>query len=108
MAHEPPPTIDPVAATRWATLPPQQTESPWLHEEVARRMEERLQWIVQKPRQWVHWGALRGGLQAQALLSTRYPESDCFVLESTAGRAQAARNLIAKPWWNPRGWMGLR
>ena len=106
MSTQRPPTIDPVAATRWATLPPQQTESPWLHEEVARRMEERLQWIVQKPRQWVHWGALQGGLQAQALLSTRYPESDCFVLESTVDRAQAARNLIAKPWWNPRGWTG--
>lgn len=106
MSLQRPPTIDPVAATRWATLAPKQLESPWLHEEVARRMEERLQWIVQKPRQWVHWGALRGGLQAQGLVSQRYPESTCFVLESTAERAQAARNLIAKPWWKPSGWRG--
>ncbi|MDZ7918888.1 biotin synthase [Rhodoferax sp.] len=106
MSSQRPPTIDPVAATRWATLLPRQSESPWLHEEVARRMEERLQWIVQKPQRWVHWGALQGGLQAQGLLGNRYPDSECFVLESTAERAQAALKLIAKPWWSPGGWGG--
>ena len=79
-----PPTLDATAAARWAALlPPQsETESPWLHEEVARRMEDRLQWMTMKPATWLHWEPLRGGLQAQALLERRYPDSECFVLEA--------------------------
>jgi malonyl-CoA O-methyltransferase len=106
MSTERPPTIDPVAADRWATLRQQHAESPWLHEEVARRMEDRLQWIVQKPQQWVHWGPLRGGVQAQALIHKRYPNSDCYGIESTVERSRVASKLLAKPWWNPKGWGG--
>jgi len=54
MTSQKPPTIDPVAAARWATHVPGGV-SPWLHEEVARRMEDRLQWIVQKPVTWLDW-----------------------------------------------------
>jgi malonyl-CoA O-methyltransferase len=108
MSTQRPPTIDPVAAQRWAQRSSAQTSSPWLHEEVARRMEERLQWIVQKPQQWVHWSPLQGGLEAQALLSKRYPKSECFVLEASERRAQAATQLIAKPWWSLAHWQGLK
>ena len=102
MSTQRPPTLDPIAAQRWAdTL---QRTSPWLHEEVARRMEERLQWIARPPTTWAHWQPLRGGQQAQALIQKRYPKSECFVLETRAEHAQAARKLIAKPWWNPAGW----
>ena len=59
-----PPTIDPVAAARWHALVPD--ESPWLHEEVARRMQERLQWIVKAPSAWCDWDPLRGGMQGHA------------------------------------------
>jgi malonyl-CoA O-methyltransferase len=104
MSTQRPPTIDPIAAARWATLPPRQSASPWLHEEVARRMEDRLQWMVQKPEKWVHWAPLQGGLAAQALLSQRYPKSECFVVETTELRAQAAMQTIAKPWWNLAHW----
>jgi len=69
---------------------PSNTASPWLHEEVARRMEERLQWIVKKPTRWLHWEPLQGGLQAHGLLTRRYPESKVFVLEGSANKAQAA------------------
>ena len=106
MSTQRPPTIDPCAAGRWASRPVANAESPWLHEEVARRMEERLEWIVRKPRNWVHWGPLQGGLQAHSLLSKRYPESQCFVIESSAQRQQQARSVLAKPWWNPSGWRG--
>ncbi len=105
MSTERPPTIDPHAAARWAQLPATpQAGSPWLHEEVARRMEERLQWIVHKPQQWVHWAPLRGGLQAQALLTKRYPKSECFALEAHVKYSDAASKSIAKPWWSPAGW----
>ena len=39
-----PPTIDATAAARWSRLAPA-AGSPWLHEEIGRRMEDRLQWI---------------------------------------------------------------
>ena len=108
MSTERPPTIDPRAAARWANLLPATTDthSPWLHEEVARRMEERLQWIVKKPARWVHWAPLRGGLQAQALLTQRYPKSECFVMETRTERAQTATKSIANPWWKPQRWLG--
>jgi malonyl-CoA O-methyltransferase len=102
MSTERPPTIDPQAASRWQLSA--RTQSPWLHEEVARRMEDRLQWIVQHPKLWVHWEPLRGGLEAQVLLSKRYPKSECFMLESTVEQAQTAIKSIAVPWWNPARW----
>ncbi len=102
MSTQRPPTLDPIAAQRWAdTLP---GASPWLHEEVARRMEERLQWIAKAPQHWAHWQPLQGGRQAQALIARRYPKAACFVLESRAENVREARKLIAKPWWNPAGW----
>jgi malonyl-CoA O-methyltransferase len=102
-AAQTPPTIDPIAASRWQHLAP--PASPWLHEEVASRMLDRLQWIKLKPRVWAHWGAVRGGLQAHAALTARYPDSDCFVVEAEEERAQAAIKNIAIEWWNPRRWM---
>ena len=71
MTEQRPPTIDPTAAARWQQRP--QTTSAWLHEEVARRMEQRLAWIVRRPKSWLHWEPLRGGMQAHALLARRYP-----------------------------------
>ena len=42
MTASTPPTLDPQAAARWAALTPAEGAAPWLHEEVARRMAERL------------------------------------------------------------------
>jgi malonyl-CoA O-methyltransferase len=104
MSTAKPPTIDPNAAQRWAHM--LQAASPWLHEEVARRMQERLQWMTLKPPSWVHWGPLRGGLQAHQLIAQRYPKSECFVLETHAERAQIAIKRIAPAWWDPARWVG--
>ncbi|OYT93346.1 MAG: biotin synthase [Burkholderiales bacterium PBB3] len=103
-----PPTLDATAAARWAALLPSQpmAASPWLHEEVARRMEDRLQWMTLKPATWLHWEPLRGGVQAQALLERRYPNSECFMPEMPMDSAGAASKFIAKPWWSPQRWMG--
>lgn len=104
MRTELPPTIDPRAAARWART--WHRSSPWLHEEVARRMEDRLQWMTLQPTSWIHWEPLRGGLEAQALLTKRYPKSTCYVVEASIDRAQNATELIADSWWNPRRWTG--
>jgi len=102
MSSERPPTIDPVAAARWHAAAP--ALSPWLHEEVARRMEDRLQWIRQAPQAWCHWDAVRGGLQAHALVSARYPKARCQVYESAAHCLPAAQQALVRPWWSPARW----
>ncbi|MFI8615294.1 biotin synthase [Acidovorax sp. NPDC077693] len=102
MSSERPPTIDPTAAARWHAAAP--ATSPWLHEEVARRMEDRLQWIRKPPESWCHWDALRGGLQGHALVSARYPKARCQVYESAPRHDGAAQHSLAKPWWSPARW----
>lgn len=100
MAQENPPTIDPVAAEHWQRVAP--PKSPWLHEEVARRMEDRLQWIRLEPKAWAHWDPVRGGLAAHALIERRYPRAQCFVADSSRASGPAAG--IGRPWW--RRWTG--
>lgn len=97
-----PPTLDPQAVSRWQRTAP--LASPWLHEEVARRMLDRLQWIKLQPQAWAHWGALRGGMEAHAKLTKIYPDSRCFVAEAHEERAKEAIKNIAKPWWSPSQW----
>ncbi|MCG2591740.1 biotin synthase [Ramlibacter sp. XY19] len=95
MASERPPTIDPAAAERWERAAP--AASPWLHEEVARRMEDRLQWIKRAPTAWADWEPVRGGLQAHAAIAARYPQARAYVVEPR--RQDAARSALARPWW---------
>jgi malonyl-CoA O-methyltransferase len=92
-----PPTIDPVAAARWERAAP--ALSPWLHEEVGRRMEERLEWIRRTPAAWADWEPVRGGLQAHGLVAQRYPQARVHVFESQPARAALARERLATPWW---------
>ena len=108
MSTSRPPTLDANAAARWAAWSPSKTlaTSPWLHEEVARRMEDRLQWMNLKPATWLHWEPLRGGVQAQTLLERRYPNSECYLPEMLMDSAGAASTLIAKPWWSLQRWIG--
>ena len=77
MSTNSPPSIDKVAAARWRVSAPQTT--PWLHEEIATRMLERLQWITAQPKVWVNWNANRGGEQAHAALLAKYKESESYL-----------------------------
>ncbi len=97
-----PPTLDPVAARRWQRHVPE--AAPWLHEEVARRMQERLDWIRLQPQAWAHWGPLAGGVQAHALLRARYPQAACHVVEASPAQAEAARRRLQPAWWRPQRW----
>lgn len=96
-----PPTLDPVAAARWQAVAPAQ--SPWLHEEVARRMQERLQWMRQPPSAWCHWEPVRGGLEVHALIAERYPQAACTVYEAPE-RLAAAQAALGSKWWSPAHW----
>jgi malonyl-CoA O-methyltransferase len=102
MASRQPPTIDPIAASRWWRAP--LSESPWLHDEVARRMEQRLDWIKRQPASWVHWAPVRGGMQVHRLLAKRYPKAFCTVLECSPARVRRAAAELQSPWWTPQRW----
>lgn len=80
--------------------------APWLHEEVARRMAERLGLLKQAPRHIVDWGASLGGSAAalraacpQARLVAADPWAPAAVAEGAAGAAVAS-----SPWWSARRW----
>ncbi|AMM25346.1 methyltransferase domain-containing protein [Variovorax sp. PAMC 28711] len=100
-----PPTIDPAAAARWARAAPADG-SPWLHEEIGRRMEDRLQWITAEPASWADWAPLRGGLVAHAMVARRYPRATTFVVEPDAALADRTTARLAAPWWSARRWQG--
>lgn len=107
MSDPTPPTIDPVAAARWQQRP--QSTSAWLHEEVARRMEQRLDWIMRRPRAWLHWEPVRGGLLAQDLLARRYPEARSALSAVVPQEKRQAQQAAARPWWLPARWLqGLK
>ena len=97
-----PPSIDPVAALRWSQRG--QHESAWLHEEVGRRMQDRLQWIKQAPDSWADWEPMRGGLQTHLAVARRYPQARCHVVEALAANTQQARETLHAPWWRRRPW----
>jgi malonyl-CoA O-methyltransferase len=102
-----PPSLDAGAAARWQALAQAQglrDGAPWLHEEVARRMAERLGWIAKPPASWLHWAGVPGGLQGHAQVAAVYPDAACFMQDVRTEYAQAAINSIAKPWWSPSRW----
>lgn len=88
-AEKPVPDLDPVAAMRWRYR--RRPQTPWLHEEVAQRMESRLDWITVKPASWVHWSPLLGGLEAHRRLTQRYPDS---VVHLQGDQVDVARRLL--------------
>jgi malonyl-CoA O-methyltransferase len=102
-----PPTIDPVAAARWSRLAAAEG-SPWLHEEIGRRMEDRLQWITARPKTWADWSPLRGGIEAHALVARRYRDAAAYVIEPDAVLATRTVGLLTAPWWSARRWQGVQ
>jgi malonyl-CoA O-methyltransferase len=94
MSTQRPPTVSPNAFAHWQRIAP--AASPWLHEEVANRMVDRLQWINLQPKTWAHWGAVRGGQQAHVALLAKYPNSECFLPVAGELIADAAIKKIAK------------
>ncbi len=92
-----PPSIDPIAAARWASLAASAERAPWLHEEVARRMAERLQIIRLPVTRWAHWEPRRGGLQGHALVSRHYPGAKAFLVQAAADQGVGQQEAAARP-----------
>lgn len=71
--------------TRLAQLP----ESPWLHQEVAGRLADKLDAIKLMPQSWVDWSAFLGA--GTELVQARYPKAKRWAVEPTEslrGRSQ--------------------
>ena len=62
------PHIEPIAAARWAGMPA--ARAPWLHDEVGRRMAERLDYIKLPTKEWTNWSWRRGGKPQHSALRT--------------------------------------
>jgi malonyl-CoA O-methyltransferase len=74
-------------------------DSPWLHEEVGRRMAERLSWIKLQPRRWLNWAPLAGGVQSHAAVLQTYPDALAW-LDGPGADLALARWAPARG-WNP-------
>ncbi|MDR0458656.1 MAG: biotin synthase, partial [Burkholderiaceae bacterium] len=97
------PAIDPVAARHWAQLPAAQ--APWLHEEIGRRMAERLDVIRLPVARWADGSTWRGGAAAHARVAAHYPQARAFVFVLD-GAGNVAPDVSASPaWW--RRWRGV-
>ena len=107
MSEQLPPTIDPPAAERWHATAVRAPASPWLHEEVARRMQDRLQWMRDKPANWCDWDPLRGGIEGHSLVQERFSDATCQITETSSPRgSERAQELFGKPWWSLSRWSG--
>lgn len=94
--HPQPPTMDQAATRRWSAMPHRQ--SPWLHNEVARRMAQRLQWVLKKPQSWVHWEPVLGGEEAHQLIFNAYPQSDSQVRVAQIESLKDFKSRWGTPW----------
>lgn len=74
-----------------------QADAPWLHEEVARRLADKLAPIRLQPRTWLDWSAHLGG--GGALVAQAYPEARRLIAEPHAALAARSAEQAA-----PKGW----
>lgn len=70
---------------------------PWLHQEVARRMAERLPVIKQAPECWLDWWGFTGA--GAAAVQAVWPQARRSVVEPTAALAERSRQALRAPWW---------
>ncbi|QHE89009.1 biotin synthase [Hydrogenophaga sp. BPS33] len=94
--------MDPVAALRWQRRDVSAT--PWLHEEVASRMVERLKWFREPPSSWMHWEPVSGGLEAHRRIRSQLPDAPCHVAAQRLPQALDATRESPASAWNPLKW----
>ena len=70
---------------------------PWLHQELARRMAERLPVIKQAPQTWLDWWGFTGA-SAQAVQAV-WPQARRSVVEPTVALVERSRQALQSPWW---------
>jgi malonyl-CoA O-methyltransferase len=100
---------DPIACARQRRRLQARRETPWLNDEVARRLDSKLDWIKLQPASWVDWAPAWGG--GSALVSARYPQAlrgrvDPWasgpVADPKASGIQGLRQSLQQ-WWTGQG-----
>jgi malonyl-CoA O-methyltransferase len=97
--HQRPPSHDPLACARWWKGLAVHTPPAWLHEEVARRMALRLDWIKLQPLSWLHAQPSVGGWDIHGELVRRYPKAMVFVQEPSSTRLQRSQQQLQASGW---------
>ena len=92
--------IDEVAVQRALQRLVTQGAAPWLHQEVARRMAERLAIIKLQPERVVDWWSFAGA--GAEILAGAYPQAERVEVEPTAALAQRTEQGHDRPWWSLR------
>jgi malonyl-CoA O-methyltransferase len=85
--------VDALAAQRTLARLARTPEAPWLHQETARRMGERLEWIKRQPEQVLDWSGAAG--DNRALLAATYPHAR---LMQVVDAGQSSQPQV-DPWW---------
>ena len=93
----PPVTIDVRARARLLDRLARAEAPPWLHQEVARRMAERLPVIRQPPANWLDWWGFSGA--GAAPVQAVWPQAQRQVAEPSAAHAERSRQALQAPWW---------
>jgi malonyl-CoA O-methyltransferase len=79
-------------------------EPPWLHQEVARRMAERLAIVRLQPDTVIDWWSHLGA--GAALLEQAYPRARRSAVEPNAALLARSAAQARKPWWSAQRWGG--
>ncbi|MDO9283863.1 MAG: biotin synthase [Aquabacterium sp.] len=96
-ASAPPPLTDARALARVQGRLARADTAPWLHQEVARRMAERLPVIKRAPERWLDWWGFTGA--GAAAVQAVWPQAQRSVAEPTAALAARSRQALQAPWW---------
>ncbi len=75
------------------------SEPPWLHQEVARRMAERLALIRLQPQRIVDWWSFLGA--SAPLLARTYPKAQRVAVEPDETLADRTRDALRRARWSP-------
>ena len=93
----PPPATDARALAHVLARLARAPAPPWLHQEVARRMAERLPVIRQAPLTWLDWGGFIGA--GAPAVQAVWPQARRSVAEPTPALAERSRQALQAPWW---------
>ena len=95
---DPLPPLD-ALASQHVSLKASRAGQPWLHNEVASRMAQRLKLIRHPVHHWVHWAPRLGGLASQGLLEEAFPQARCSVVQNEVTDMLWASQALQQHWW---------
>ncbi|MFY7942241.1 MAG: class I SAM-dependent methyltransferase [Burkholderiaceae bacterium] len=76
--------------------------APWLHQEIASRMAQRLTVIRLQPERIIDWWAGAGA--ADELLAQAYPRAQRIAVEASSAWQQRTTAQRQLPWWSAKRW----